>query len=101
MTIVSIGFDPEQIAALRRQHRIARWSLFGSILRDDFGPESDVDVLVEFEERQTPGLACFTMQEGLSGILGRRVDLNTPKCLSKYFLDQVEAEARPICVQAS
>ena len=54
-----------------------RLALFGSVLRDDFAPESDVDVLVEFEPGARVGLAFFTMQDELSDILGRRVDMNT------------------------
>ena len=67
--------------------------LFGSILREDFRADSDVDVLVEFDPADTPGLAFFAMQEELSSLLGRRVDLNTPRCLSRHFRDQVLREA--------
>jgi uncharacterized protein len=73
---------------------------FGSVLRDDFTPSSDVDVLVEFEPGKTPGFAFFSMEEELSRILGRRVDLNTPNSLSKYFRDEVLAEAEELYVQA-
>ena len=59
-----------------------------------------MDVLVEFEPGKTPGFAFFGMQEELSEILGRQVDLNTPDCLSKYFRDQVRAEAEPLYVAA-
>ena len=76
-----------------QRHHIKRLALFGSVLRDDFGPESDVDVLVVFDEDHIPGLAFFAMQDELSDILGRRVDLNTPGFLSPYFRDQVIAEA--------
>ncbi|MGI8552058.1 MAG: nucleotidyltransferase family protein, partial [Dehalococcoidia bacterium] len=64
-----------------------------SVLRDDFRPESDVDVLVEFELGHVPGLAFFGMQDELSEILGRTVDLNTPGFLSKDFREEVIAEA--------
>ena len=57
---------------------LAGLALFGSVLRDDFTPDSDVDVLVEFDEGKTPGFAYFTMQEELSDILRRRADLKTP-----------------------
>jgi hypothetical protein len=67
--------------------------LFGSILRDDFSPASDVDVLVEFEPDHTLGLAFFSVQEELSLMLGRTVDLNTPRCLSRHFREQVVREA--------
>ena len=69
---------------------------FGSVLRDDFGPESDVDVLVEFEPGHTPGWDFFGMQDELTAIIGRRVDLNTPNFLSRYFRDEVVAGALPI-----
>jgi predicted nucleotidyltransferase len=81
------------IAAFCRRHRIRKLSLFGSVLRDDFRPDSDIDVLVEFESGHTPGLAFFAIQDELSAILGREVDLNTPAFLSKYFRDQVLKEA--------
>jgi predicted nucleotidyltransferase len=67
--------------------------LFGSVLRDDFRPDSDVNVLVEFEPGCIPGLRFFTLERELSEILGRKVDLNTPKFLSPYFRDEVMAEA--------
>jgi len=85
---------PEQaIADFCRRHRIRRLCLFGSILRDDFRPESDVDVLVEFEPSATPGFGFFGMQEELSALLGREVDLHTPGFLSKYFREEVLREA--------
>ena len=93
MTYHGIEIRKEKIAAFCRQHHIRRLSLFGSILRDDFGPDSDVDVLVAFEPGHTPGLAFFAMQEELSQLLGRKVDLHTAGFLSKYFRDEVLAEA--------
>jgi len=90
----------DRIREFCRKHRIRRLALFGSILRDDFTPESDVDVLVEFEPGATLGFAFFRAQEELSRILGRRVDLNTPQCLSKYFRDEVLREARELYVAA-
>jgi predicted nucleotidyltransferase len=88
-----IRLPHEQIADFCRRHHIRRLALFGSILRDDFGPHSDVDVLVEFEPGTRTGLRFFAMQDELSTIVGRRVDLNTPQCLSKYFRDEVLSEA--------
>ena len=84
------------IAEFCRRHHVRSFALFGSILRDDFGPESDIDVLVEFEPGKTPGLAFFGMQDELSERFGRQVDLNTPGFLSRYFRDQVLAEAVPL-----
>lgn len=89
----SIAIPKDKIADFCRRHRIRKLALFGSVLREDFGPESDVDVLVEFEPGHVPGLAFFKMERELSEILGRKVDLNTPKFLSRYFREQVLAEA--------
>lgn len=85
--------DRRKIAEFCRRHHIRKLAFFGSVLREDFGPDSDVDVLVEFEPGHVPGLTFFAMEAELSEILGRRVDLNTPKFLSRYFRDQVLAEA--------
>lgn len=70
--------------------------MFGSILREGFGPDSDVDVLVEFEPGRTPGLDFFGIEIELGELLGREVDLNTPNSLSRYFREQVLAEARTV-----
>ena len=83
----------EGIVEFCRRHHIRRLAFFGSVLRDDFGPESDVDVLVEFEPGHVPGLAFFRMARELSGIIGRPVDLNTPGWLSPAFREEVLAEA--------
>ena len=88
------------IAEFCRRNRIRRLAIFGSALRDDFTPQSDLDVLVEFEPGATPGLAFFRMQDELSDILGRNVDLNTAGFLSRYFREQVLAEAREVYVAA-
>ena len=79
--------------AFCQRHHIRKLALFGSVLRDDFRPDSDVDVLVEFESGHVPGFAFFGMQDELSQLLGRRVDLNTPKFLSRYFRDRVLRQA--------
>lgn len=97
---IRIHVPGEEVAQFCRRHSVRALSLFGSVLRDDFGPESDVDVLVEFEEGKTPGLAFFAMQNELSELLGRTVDLHTPKCLSPYFAREVLAEAEPVYVAA-
>ncbi len=91
--MVRIFIDKATIAGFCRRHKIRRLALFGSVLRGDFGPESDVDVLVEFEEGREPGLAFFSMERELSELLDRNVDLNTPQCLSRYFREQVLAQA--------
>jgi hypothetical protein len=94
MVYHGVEIPQDRIEAFCRRHRIRKLALFGSILRDDFRPESDVDVLVEFEPGATPGFGFIGVQEELSGILGHKVDLNTPQCLSKYFVDDVVREAR-------
>ena len=95
-----ISVDRERIADFCRRHHIRRLALFGSVLRDDFGPSSDVDVLVEFEPEHVPGLSFFAMQEELGRLLGRRVDLNTSGFLSRYFRRSVQEEAEPLYVAA-
>ncbi|MBI3324128.1 MAG: nucleotidyltransferase family protein [Candidatus Omnitrophica bacterium] len=95
-----ISVDRQKIAEFCRRHRVKKLALFGSVLRDDFRPDSDVDVLVEFEPGHVPGLAFFAMEQELSTLLGRRVDLNTPQFLSRYFRDEVLAEAETQYVQA-
>lgn len=101
-TMSQMPIPKEQIADFCRHHHIRKLSLFGSVLRDDFRPDSDVDVLVEFEPEHTPGLLRFAgIELELSELLGgRKVDLNTPKFLSPYFRDEVLAEAEVQYVQA-
>jgi predicted nucleotidyltransferase len=88
-----IPVSKEKIAEFCQRHHINRLAFFGSVLRNDFGPQSDVDVLVEFDPEHIPGLSFFRIQNELSQILGRKVDLNTCQSLSRYFRDQVLAEA--------
>lgn len=78
-----------------RRHHIRKLSIFGSYLREEFGPESDIDFLVEFEEGHTPGyFELASMEEELSDLLGGcKIDLRTPQELSRYFRDKVMAEA--------
>jgi uncharacterized protein len=94
MTYHGIDIPQHAIAAFCKRHHIRRLSFFGSILRDDFGPQSDIDVLVEFQPGHTPGLAFFGMQDELSSLLGRRVDMHTQASLSKYFRDEVLSAAQ-------
>lgn len=88
--------DPERIAEFCRHNGIRRLALFGSVLRDDFRRDSDVDVLVEFEPGRVPGLLRLArMERELSEVFaGRRVDLRTPADLSRYFRDEVLSTAR-------
>jgi len=90
-----LALDKERIADFCQRHNIDRLAIFGSALRDDFGPESDVDVLVHFITGHVPGFfRLFDMEEELSTLLaGRKVDMRTPEDLSRYFRDQVIASA--------
>lgn len=96
-----IDISREMIADFCRRHHIRKLSFFGSVLRDDFAPESDVDVLVEFEQGAQIGLIALSgMEIELSGILGRKVDMNTEGFLSPFFRDEVLREATPAYEQA-
>ena len=88
-----VQIDPRKIRDFCRRNHILKLALFGSVLRNDFGPDSDVDVLVEFEPGHVPGLAFLAMEQELSEIIGRKVDLNTRDFLSPYFRDRVLSEA--------
>jgi len=91
---VGIDVPHEAIAAFCRERGIRRLAFFGSVLRDDFTPESDVDVLVEFEPERIPGLFKLVgYQHDLSELLGRQVDLCTFAGLDRYIRDEVLAEA--------
>ena len=84
----------EQLADFSKQHHIRKLSLFGSVLRDDFHPDSDIDILVEFEPEHVPGFFdLMKMEEELSNLFGRTVDLRTPQDLSRYFRDEVLEKA--------
>lgn len=100
MTRHGIEIPRERIEAFCHANGIRRLALFGSILRDDFRTESDIDVLVEFQPGVRVGLAFIRMQDELSAILGHKVDLNTPGSLSKYFRAEVLDEAEALYVAA-
>lgn len=86
-----IDIPKQMLAEFCKKHHIEKLSLFGSILREDFGPDSDIDVLAEFEPGYVPGFfRLFDMEEELSDIFsGRKVDLRTPQDLSRYFRKHV------------
>jgi len=98
-TTLLIHLSQEEIKQFCQRHSIRKLSLFGSVLRNDFTRESDVDVLVEFELGKTPGLAIITMEDELSNIIKRQIDLRTAADLSRYFREQVLAEALVIYEQ--
>jgi predicted nucleotidyltransferase len=85
----------EKLADFCKQYYIRRLSLFGSVLSSDFGPNSDIDVLVEFEPEHIPGLiALAKIEQELSSLLGgRKVDIRTPHDLSHYFREEVISSA--------
>ncbi len=99
MVRAKIDISREEIAAFCLRNGIKRLALLGSVLRDDFTAESDVDVIVELEPGKTPGLEFLTMQDELSEIYGRRVDLHTFRgvesnpnwLLGKEILNSAEA----------
>lgn len=100
-----MALDPDtppmgEIEAFRRANRVRRLAVFGSALRDDFGPESDVDLLVGFEPGAAPGLGFFAMQSELSQPFRTTVELNTPGFLSPRFRGEVVAGARDLSIAA-
>ena len=91
-----LDLDQQRLAELCQQHGISRLALFGSAIRGELGPDSDLDVLVEFIPGHEPGLRFIAIQDELSHLVGREVDLNTPGFLSPHFRDRVTAEAIPL-----
>jgi predicted nucleotidyltransferase len=95
MVVNGVKFPMDVVAHICRQYGAQRLSLFGSIMRDDFTSESDVDMLVEFLPQTRIGLiGMANMEADLSQAIGRRVDLRTPGDLSRYFRDEVVSHAR-------
>ena len=92
--MANLSVDQQQLAEFCRQRHIRRMAFFGSVLRADFGPESDIDVLVGFEPAHVPGLfGIARMERELSTLFGgRKVDLRTPEDLSRYFREDVLKE---------
>ncbi len=90
-----IRVPKEKLATFCQRHHIRKLAFFGSVLRDDFTPESDIDVLVEFEPGARVGLFdLYDMEQELSRLLGgKKVDMNTPRSLSKYFREEVLTQA--------
>lgn len=87
----------DRIVDFCRRHHALRLSVFGSVLREDFRPDSDIDLLVEFEPGHVPGLIRLAgMEIELGEILGRKVDLLTPMSVSPYFRDRVLKDAVPL-----
>ena len=92
-----MSIDDTVLHGFAARHGVRRLALFGSVLRDDFGPGSDIDILVEFHSGHTPGLLHLAQMElELEDALGRPVELRTIEDLSHYFRDDVAAHARPL-----
>jgi len=92
---IHIEFPKEEIEEFCKKHYIRKLSLFGSALRDDFAPESDLDILVEFDPSHIPGLIRLAgMEIELTGLLGRKVDMRTAQDLSPYFREDVLSSAK-------
>ena len=89
-----IEFDREALAALCRKHHIKRLAFFGSVLRDDFGPDSDVDLLYEFEEGKTPGFGFIDVMDDFERFFDRKVDLVPFKYINRRLRARILAEAQ-------
>ena len=90
MAVPTIQIPRDRIAEFCRRHHIRRLSLFGSVLRDDFGPDSDVDVLVEWEPGHTPGWDIVTIAEELEELFGgRKVDMINPRFIKPRLRDNI------------
>lgn len=97
----NLSIDRGAVSAFCRRHHITRLALFGSALRDDFGPDSDVDVLVEFAPGHVPGLSFVSIEREFSELLqGRRIDMVTAKFLNPRIRRQVLEDAESLYVAA-
>lgn len=94
MSKIQLDIPSDRISLFCKKNHISKLSLFGSVLRADFGDDSDVDVLIEFESGHGTGyFGLARMEREISSILGRKVDLRTPQELSRYFRDEVMSNA--------
>ena len=85
-----ISIDKDQLRRFCEKHHLTKLALFGSILTEDFAPESDVDVLFEYDPEHVPTLFDLAgMERELSKILSRKADMRTAKDLSRHFRDEV------------
>jgi predicted nucleotidyltransferase len=90
MMVLAIEIPGKRIKEFCRRNGIRKLSMFGSVLRDEFSKERETDILIEFKDDAAPGFfSLMRMQDELTEILGRTVDLRTPKDLSRYFRDDV------------
>lgn len=91
-----ITINKKSLTDFCMKRHVRKLSLFGSAVRADFKPESDLDLIVEFEPGHVPGLAFFSVSDELSSLFNRKVDLNTPQSLSPYFRDQALSESETL-----
>jgi uncharacterized protein len=91
-----LGIDAEEVARFCRREHIRRLAVFGSAARGEAEPESDLDLLVEFEPGAHVGLSFFRIQDELSSLFGRKVDLNTPGFLGPGLLERVQKDVLPL-----
>ena len=96
----NIPVTEAQISDFCRRHHIRKLTFFGSVLGEDFRPDSDVDVLVEFEAGHTPGFCVYDIEQELSQLCGgRRIDMVNPKYINRWLKDNVLSTAEPAYVQ--
>lgn len=93
---IAIEYDQQKIESFCQNYHIRKFAFFGSVLRDDFGPDSDIDILVEFEPGHTPGYDFFLLEKELAQMLGRKVDLQTPNFLSPEIRHHIISESSAI-----
>lgn len=97
MDLSRLGVAPEELRSFCDNHRIRRLAAFGSVMRSDFSPESDIDLLAEFEPGEVVGfIRLGTIEAELSELFGRSVDLNLSSSLNAAFRDRVLAEAESL-----
>lgn len=99
--VLQLRISRKELEIVCGRYHVRRLSIFGSALGEDFGPQSDLDVLVEFEPGGVPGFAFARLQRELTELLGIQVDLHTYRSLSRYFRDQVMEESQIIYEPAS
>lgn len=95
--MIPLNIDQQQLGRLCEANHVRRLAIFGSVARQTARPESDIDLLVEFDERYIPGMFSFVeFERSLSELFGRKVDLNTSGFLSKYFREDAIEHSIPI-----
>lgn len=95
----NLNIPSKQISDFCQHHHIRRLAFFGSVLNESFGLDSDVDILVEFDPEHIPGFAFFDMEEDLSALLGRKVELHTAAFLSPYIREEVLSTVQEVYIE--